>query len=85
MPVIFVFRARVQSMRFSSALTAYGFKPTVITTPRTLTLGCGLSVRVSDAAIKIAAELIRSLALNTFLGAFNELPTLPVSYERVYL
>ena len=42
---IAAFRSRQQVMRFDSALKRAGIKSEVISTPRDVSLGCGLSVR----------------------------------------
>ncbi len=46
------FRSRQQVMRFESALKRQGLRVSVISTPRDVSVGCGLSVRfdMEDAA-----------------------------------
>lgn len=43
--IIVVFRSRQHALAFKDTLTLYGVKCSVISTPKELSLGCGLSVR----------------------------------------
>ena len=42
---IAAFRSRLQVMAFEEALKQKGMKASIVTTPRAVALGCGLSVR----------------------------------------
>ena len=85
MSIIFPFRSRYQTMRFSTALSKLGFSATVISTPRALSLGCGLSVATSQNALEIARSLIFSLSLNTCIGAFRiNSNSSDIGYERIF-
>lgn len=57
---IAAFRSRQQVLRFEDALRRAGVRTSVITTPRAVALGCGLSVRYDMAdADRVRAVLAR--------------------------
>lgn len=68
--VIFVFRARSQTMKLFEVLSRNNVRSVVISTPRALSLGCGLSVKINAGDFAIAAQIVRALSLNTFSGAY---------------
>ena len=85
MSIIFPFRSRYQTMRFSTALSKLGFSATVISTPRALSLGCGLSVATTENALDVARSLILSLSLGTCIGAFRiSNNSARGGYERIF-
>lgn len=43
--IIVVFRSRQHALAFKDTLTQHGVKSSVISTPKELSLGCGLSVK----------------------------------------
>lgn len=69
--LIFAFRSRTQSIRFSGELKAAGVVNTLVSTPREVSVGCGLSVKIGESAIGVAAAKLHTLELNTFIGAFR--------------
>lgn len=69
--LIFAFRSRTQSIRFHGELRARGVDAMLINTPRDVSVGCGLSVKLSEQYLSAALGLERSMGLNTFLGAFR--------------
>lgn len=78
--VIFVFRARSQTMKLYEVLSRNNVRSSVISTPRSLSLGCGLSVKINANDFSVAARIVRSLSLNTFSGAYYNGPD---GYSRV--
>lgn len=78
--VIFVFRARSQTMKLYEVLSRNNVRSSVISTPRSLSLGCGLSVKINANDFSVATRIVRSLSLNTFSGAYYNGPD---GYSRV--
>ena len=69
--LIFAFRSRTQSIRFGGELRNAGVNNVLISTPRDVSVGCGLSVKIDERAIGIATAKLHALGLNTFIGAFR--------------
>ena len=62
---IAAFRSRLQVMAFEEAMKNHGMKASIVTTPRAVALGCGLSVRFEE------KDAARVRALHTALGLGN--------------
>ena len=62
---IAAFRSRLQVMAFEEAMENHGMKASIVTTPRAVALGCGLSVRFEE------KDAARVRALHTALGLGN--------------
>ncbi len=69
--LIFAFRSRTQSIKFSGELRNAGVNNVLISTPREVSVGCGLSVRIDESAIGAATAKLHALDFNTFIGAFR--------------
>jgi len=67
---IFAFRSRAESMAFFDNTKKQGLFTRLISTPREISIGCGLSVKVNDRNIDTAYELLEVCPNNTFLGVF---------------
>ncbi|MCL2797901.1 MAG: DUF3343 domain-containing protein [Firmicutes bacterium] len=67
---IFSFRSRNQSIGFFEAVTREGVGAKIINTPRAISIGCGLSVKVNVSDIDRASELLDQFSCDTFLGLF---------------
>lgn len=63
--VIVVFRSRQHALAFKDALTQYGVKCSVISTPKELSLGCGLSVKFDNRSINKVSEIMKDKKLNS--------------------
>jgi len=77
---IAAFRSRQQVLRFESALKKAGVKAGVITTPRDVSIGCGLSVRFSledEAAVKEMYHRTRPTNLIGFYQVIRQGPGRP--------
>lgn len=69
--IIAVFRSRTETLNFASLLRSYGVPCSVINTPRTINVSCGISVKF-DAQFKQTATLIASRRnFSTFAGFFS--------------
>ena len=68
---IAAFRSRLQVMAFEEALRARGMKASIVTTPRAVALGCGLSVRFEEADFPRVKALYRALGLGNLIGFYR--------------
>ena len=64
------FRSRQQSIRLDSELKKRGIASAIISTPREISLGCGISVKITPQDAGRAAELARSLHSDAFMGVY---------------
>ena len=55
--IIVVFRSRADALSFNTRLASYGVTGKVVNTPRSLSLSCGLSVRVGGFGRSVATAL----------------------------
>jgi len=67
---IFSFRSRHESMCFYERCTKVTIATKIIATPRVISIGCGLSVKVGCDDIAAASELLGICGYNTLLGQF---------------
>ena len=64
------FRSRQQVMHMASALSRMGVHAGIVTTPRAISVGCGLSVRFDPADVRIAAEVVRAQQPGGLIGFY---------------
>ena len=67
---IAAFRSRQAVLRFDDQMRRAGLITHIITTPRAVSMGCGLSVRIDRSAMPIAMELQRSHPSPSFIGFY---------------
>ena len=68
---IAAFASRLQVMAFEGLLKERGIPATVVTTPRAVALGCGLSVRFEEKdAVRVRA-LYRASGLGKLIGFYR--------------
>ena len=65
------FSSRLQVMAFDEALRARGVKASIVTTPRAVALGCGLSVRFEEADAPRVKALYHALGLGNLIGFYR--------------
>lgn len=65
------FRSRQQVLKFESALKREGVRVSVITTPRDVSVGCGLSVRFELADAQRVAEVFNQLRPSNLIGFYR--------------
>lgn len=70
MNIIAVFRSRTETLTFANILSSYGISVSVITTPRTINVSCGISARFSAIYKEKAQEIINRRKFNTFAGFY---------------
>lgn len=71
MYVIFAFQSRAQAMRLYSELKRAGIGSVIINTPREISVGCGLSVKIYESALAAAKQVFAVAAYDAFLGAYR--------------
>ena len=65
------FRSRQQVLKFESALRREGLRASVITTPRDVSIGCGLSIRFELADQSRVMEVYRTLRPSNLIGFYR--------------
>ena len=68
---IAAFRSRQQVMRFDSALRRAGIHSEVISTPRDVAVGCGLSVRFDLRDAQQAAQVYQRVRPGNLIGFYR--------------
>lgn len=71
---IAAFRSRQQVFRFDSALKRNGMKTQVISTPRQVQVGCGLSVQFDVGDIDRVMEIYRRYNPGNLIGFYRVTP-----------
>ncbi len=65
------FRSRQQVLRFEAALNRQGIPARVITTPRDLSMGCGLSVRFPLEHAQAVRRALRGMNTANLIGLYR--------------
>ena len=68
---IAAFRSRLQVMAFEEVLKQHGMKASIVTTPRAVALGCGLSVRFEEKDFARVKGLYQALGLGNLIGFYR--------------
>ena len=68
---IAAFRSRQAVLRFDEALRRAGIETQVVTTPRAVSMGCGLSVRFDAQALPGALAVYQSHPLPNLIGFYT--------------
>ena len=68
---IAAFRSRLQVMAFEEALKHQGMQASIVTTPRAVALGCGLSVRYEEKDAPRVKALYQALGLGNLIGFYR--------------
>ena len=72
---IAAFRSRQQVLKLESALRREGLQVSVITTPRDVALGCGLSVRFRLEDTAAVLRIIKSQQSTNLVGVYQVEPS----------
>ena len=65
-----VFRAKSESMRFQSLISSYGAMTTIISTPRKISVSCGISVKIRSIDLNLAKTILSRRQFYTFAGIY---------------
>lgn len=68
---IAAFRSRQQVMRFDSALRRAGISTQIISTPREVSIGCGLSVRFDVRDARTVVDVYRRAQPGNLIGFYQ--------------
>ena len=67
---LIVFRSKNETLRFSSLLSSYNFKNSVISTPKQISTSCGLSCKIDAYALENAILILKRRQFYTFVGIY---------------
>ena len=67
---LFSFRSRSESMGFFDDIKKAGLSAVLVSTPRSISIGCGLSVKIDTCDLEVCYDLLERCQSNTFLGVF---------------
>lgn len=65
-----VFRSRNETIKFVNILNSYGFSVVAVTTPRQISVSCGISAKIDLRALEIAKQIINRRQFYTFGGIY---------------
>ena len=68
---IAAFASRLQVMALEDLLKSRGIAASIVTTPRSVALGCGLSVRFEEADAPRVKALYHALGLGNLIGFYR--------------
>lgn len=68
---IAAFRSRQQVMRFESALRREGLQVSVVSTPRDVAIGCGLSVRFAIEDTPVVQRVLGTVRPSNLIGLYK--------------
>lgn len=66
---LFAFRSRTNALKFSQSLKGEGAMGEAVSTPHTLGVGCGLSVKTNN--LQVAKRLLSYGKYATYIGCFE--------------
>ncbi len=69
--IIIVFRSRMQVMHFKKLLASRGVNGEIISTPREIKIGCGLSVKIKESDLSVAKSILEGVKFTTFVGIYE--------------
>ena len=72
---IAAYRSRQQVLMLESALRRQGIPVSVITTPRDVALGCGLSVRFRMEDLDAVERIVRAQSTSNLIGLYRVEPS----------
>ena len=81
--IVAVFNNRNQAMQFASYLKGLNVRNKTISTPRELSVSCGLSVIFLESGLPQAKFIISRNQMSTFQGFYFELNGYMKKYQRV--
>ena len=71
MNYLVVFRARSETMKFANLLSSYGYRATIVNTPRKISVACGISVKIDFIALETAKLILSRRQFYTFAGIYK--------------
>jgi len=71
MNYLVVFRSKSETFKFVSILASYGFKSIVVSTPRQISVSCGVSAKIDLSALETAKNIVSRRQFYTFAGIYT--------------
>ena len=68
--ILAVFRSRTETLNFASLLRSYRVPCSVVNTPRSINVSCGISVKFGNSDIETAKMVMARRGFTTFAGFF---------------
>ena len=68
---IAAFRSRSQVFMFEDALRSAGVRGTIVSTPREVSMGCGLSVRFGIEDVQAVVRILRQVNTSNLIGLYR--------------
>ena len=68
---VVVFKSKTEVFAFVEQARYLGIGASVVSTPKEIKIGCGLSAKISDSQIYLAKKIIFSYGFGTFYGIFS--------------
>lgn len=69
--VLAVFRSRTETLNFASILRSYGVPCSIVNTPRSINVSCGISVKFGQQYSQTAKMIVMRRGFSTFAGFYN--------------
>jgi len=66
-----VFRSRTETLNFASILRSYNIPCSIVNTPRSINVSCGISAKFPISLKQTAQEIISRRNFNTFAGFYS--------------
>lgn len=65
-----VFSSRSETMKFATIISSYGEKSSFVSTPRKISVSCGISAKINSKALIYAKEILKRRQFYTFMGIY---------------
>jgi len=65
-----VFRSRAETMKFASLLNSYSLPVSIVSTPRQISVSCGISAKIDASSLDVAKNILMRRQFYTFAGIY---------------
>ena len=65
-----VFRSRNETIKFINILNSYKFPASAVTTPRQISVSCGISAKIDARALEVAKQIVGRRQFYTYAGIY---------------
>ncbi len=69
--VLAAFRSRQQVMQADSLMRRRGIATSIVTTPRAIAVGCGLSLQALEKDVEIVRDVLRKIPRDSLVGLYS--------------
>ncbi len=66
-----VFRSRNETIKFVNIMNSYNYLASAVTTPRQISVSCGISAKIDGRAVEIAKQILGRRQFYTFAGIYS--------------